>query len=127
MHLAIPPRVLAEVARIGRAVTVGVVVATCGLGVLGCLMAALWITALPYVGPAGAPVVVAMALALVGGAAIAVLQRNAPLPAPPPVPAPALNDVAQLLDLATLMTRTDKVPMLLAALLAGAVAGARPK
>ena len=127
MHLAIPPRVLAEVARIGRAATVAIIVATCGLGVLGCLMAALWIAALPYVGPAGAPVVVAATLALVAVAAIAVLQRNAPLPAPVPAPAPAHNDLAQLLELATHMTRTDKVPMLLAALLAGAVAGARPK
>ena len=127
MNLAIPPRVLAEVARIGRAATVGIIVATCGLGVLGCLTAALWIAALPYVGPAGAPVVAAVALALVAVAAIAVLQRNAPPTAPQPIPAPAVNDVAQLLDLATLMTRTDKVPMLLAALLAGAVAGARPK
>ncbi len=107
----------------GRAATIVYVAVTCGFGVLGCLLAALWIAVLPHVGPAGAPLVVAGALAAVAVVTIAALRQRQP----PPVAPPVSDDIARLLALAGDMTRADKVPVLLSALLAGLVAGARPK
>lgn len=124
MDIAIPPRVIAEAVRMGRTVMLVYVAATCGFGVLGCLLAALWIAVLPHVGPAGAPLVVAGALALIGVVTIAVLRQRDPIP---PVVAPRQDDIATLIDAASALTRADKVPALLAALLAGFAAGARPK
>lgn len=123
MNIGIPPLVIAEAARMGRAATIVYVAVTCGFGVLGCLLAALWIAVLPHVGPAGAPLVVAGALAAVAVVTIAALRQRQP----PPVAPPVSDDIARLLALAGDMTRADKVPVLLSALLAGLVAGARPK
>ena len=123
MNIGIPPLVIAEATRLGRAATIVYVAATCGFAVAGCLMAALWIAVLPLVGPAGAPLVVAAALAILAVAIIALLRHRDP----PPVAAPANVDVIRVLEAASELTRADKVPALLAALLAGVVAGARPK
>ncbi len=63
-----------------------------GTGAMGCAVAALWIFARPHVGPAGAPLVAAGALALV--ALILVLLARQKAPPPLPVARPVTHPLA---------------------------------
>jgi len=86
----------------------------------GCLTAALWLAVLPHLGPALAAVVCAAALAASGGilVAIAVGVERRPKPASPP----ALADLLRHVD-GEVLLRDHKSDLLVAALVAGLVAG----
>jgi hypothetical protein len=102
---AAPPRGPSLSAMAGMVLAIALAV-LCATAAAGCLLAALWLYAIPLTGPAGAPLVVAGALLLASAAALAVatvLRR--PRPAPPPPGGTAA--------------------MLLAALVAGIAAGSR--
>jgi hypothetical protein len=74
---------------------------------VGCALAALWLAAVPWVGPAGAPLVVAGVMLAAGLIALAVASR---LRQPPPAP-----------------PKVDATSLVLAALMAGVAAGTRGK
>lgn len=90
-----------------------------GLAALGCALAGLWIALPPYVGAAGAPLVVAAALSALCLVALA-LARDRRKSAPPPPAMPS-----ELLASSLETFKSNKGAGLLAALLAGLVAGGR--
>ena len=92
---------------------------------VACALAALWIYTVPHVGPAGAPLIVAGVLLAISLAILAVLRygfkpRQAPRPA---VVTPDILRPEILLVEATRLLKQHKLPVLLAALLAGLAAG----
>ena len=91
------------------------------LGALACLLTALWIYALPYVGEVGAPAVVAAAL-LILCFALLVTIRYAPK-SRRPSPASLEGAPAQLLADATRLIAAHKVPVIIAAMVAGLIVG----
>jgi hypothetical protein len=116
-------RIAERVAYVAAYVAVG---ACCAIGMLGCLVAALWIYARAHVGAVGAPLIVAAALAVVGFAVFALLRYGARARRAPPdaglSQAALLAEVAGLEELSDLV-RAQKGPMLMAALVAGLMAG----
>jgi hypothetical protein len=111
---------------IGRMACVAIVTlaaAGCAVSAVACGLAALWIYALPHVGAAGAPLVVAgvlLAMCLV----MLMAMRYAGKPGPP---APRDGTPELLLAEAARLLKEHKGPVLLAALLAGLAAGKREK
>ena len=102
---AAPPRGPSPSAIAGVVLAIALAV-LCAIAAAGCLLAALWLYAIPFVGLAGAPLVVAGALLLAAAGALAVANR---LRRPQPTPANPGGTMA----------------MLIAALVAGIAAGAR--
>lgn len=105
-----------------RAAIVGASVGMCAIVGTGCLLTSIWIYAIPYVGPSGAPLVVAAVLLVAATAMVAVTRQ---LAAPPPAVAKPAVDPALLLAEAARLTRAHQAPMLLAALIAGLELGKR--
>jgi hypothetical protein len=96
----------------------------CGIAALGCGLAALWIYLVPRVGAVGAPLVVAGVLLAIGLAVLAG-TRYAVKPRRSPPRREVLPTV--LLAEATRQVRHHKGSMLLAAVIAGLVAGVNEK
>jgi len=111
--------------RAGIAIVCVLVALALAVAAAGCAVAALWIYALPLLGPVGAPLGVAGALLL---AALAVLLVARGALRAKPASAPPAGDVLIAAELLRLV-RERKLEMLIAALTAGLVAGAgsRPK
>ncbi|MEJ0048037.1 MAG: hypothetical protein WDN04_19390 [Rhodospirillales bacterium] len=105
-------------------------VAGCALGVVGCLLTALWIYVLPHVGAVGAPLVVAAVLLVIGLGVLALMHRAArPRRAPvaaDPGRAALLAELSNLGEISELV-RAQKGPALIAALVAGLMAGSRDR
>jgi cytochrome c biogenesis protein CcdA len=117
--------------RVAVVAAAAVVVAGCAIGAVGCALAALWIYALPRVGAVGAPLIVAAVLAALGGGVILLLRYYKPRPrrvAPHAAPGHAalLGDLAGLAGLSDVV-RAQKGPVLLAAFLAGLMAGGKDR
>ena len=87
---------------------------------VGCAVAALWIYALPLLGPVGAPLAVAGALLIAALVLLLVARR---IVHAKPASAPLPGDAIAAAELALLM-KEHKLEMLIAALTAGLVAGA---
>lgn len=97
--------------------------ACCGVAAIACALVALWLYVLPQVGPTGAPLVVAGVLLGMCLALFALVQyRFRPRPPPAAGVAPSV-----LIAEATRLLNENKGTVLLAALLAGLVAGSRGK
>jgi hypothetical protein len=102
------------------------VAALCGVGVLICLLAALWLYELPLLGEVGAPLIVAAVLAAITVIAGLVLHFRAtqPPPAPPLPPAPTglagLNAASGLFQG---LMKSNKFMVLLGAVMIGLAAG----
>jgi hypothetical protein len=94
----------------------------CGISAFGCALAALWIYAIPHVGAVGAPLVVAAVLLVIGLGLIA-LSRRSPR-ARHPLPAVSIDYAAVAAELSD-MVREHKAPTLIAAFLAGVMAGTK--
>jgi hypothetical protein len=113
------PRVAVAARRAGVVVAAGVLAGVLLLASLGCALAALWIKAVPRLGPAGAALVVAVCLLVLGLAALSVVLRRplrarAPAQAPTPIPLDALM-------------RDNKTALLTAAVVAGLCVGLNGK
>lgn len=111
-----------ETGRLAGLVLAGVLAGVFALAALGCALAAVWIEAMPQLGRAGAPTLVAGLLAGFSLAALAVVWRLRHARRPPPAPV-ASTEI--LLAEITRLTQAHTVPMLLAALAAGLTAGSR--
>jgi hypothetical protein len=111
-------------ARTARVLAAAAAAAGCAIAAVACVLAALWIYALPHVGAIGAPLVVAGVLLVMCLAVLMLMRyRLKRRPAPPAAgAAPAL-----LLAEATRLFKEHKGPVLMAALLAGLVAGRNGK
>jgi hypothetical protein len=92
----------------------------CAIAAVACGLAALWIYAVPRVGVVGAPLVVAGVLLVLGVAALLVM-RYALKPRQAPPPASVAPTV--LLTETTRLLKQHKGAVLIAAVLAGVVAG----
>lgn len=104
------------VERIEHIVLFTIAAAVCAAAAMFCAIAAIWIYAITFVGPVGAPLIVAALLAVMS-AIFLVVRRSAirphrPPPSPDPVPAILLAEATQLL-------KDHKGLTLLAAVLAG--------
>ncbi len=115
-------RLGAAAGRVGAALACVLVAAAFAAAALGCGFAALWLYALPLVGPVGAPLVVAGALLVVALALLLLARRMVQLP----VAAPAPSSKAVSAEIDKLMAE-HKTEMLLAALVAGMCVGAGNK
>jgi len=112
-------------ARMECVVIATVVAVVSAIAALACLLTALWIYALPYVGEVGAPAVVAAVLLILCFAMLLAMRYGPKARRPRPATldaAPAL-----LLVEATRLLKAHKVPVLIAALLAGLIAGQSEK
>jgi hypothetical protein len=94
----------------------------CGMGAFGCALAALWIYAIPHVGAVGAPLVVAAVLLAIGLGFFALSRRSAG--AQRVLPAMNIDYAAVAAELSE-MVREHKAPTLIAAFLAGVMAGTK--
>jgi hypothetical protein len=115
------------VARSRRVVTqmaclaiVTAVTAVCGIATVACVLTALWIYAIPHVGAVGAPLIVAGVLFVACLAGIA-LMRHAMKPRPAQPTAGVTIEVLQAE--ATRLFKEHKGTVLVAALVAGLLAG----
>ena len=108
------------IARTACAAVAAMMAGCCAVAAVACSLAALWIFAVPYVGPSGAPLVVACAL-LVMSFGLLLVARYGLKPRPVPVSSEAPSTV--LLLEATQMLKDHKVSVLISAVLAGLVAG----
>jgi len=120
-RLALAQRAGAAAGRYATAAACGLLAAVVVFAALGCAAAALWLFALPYVGPVWAPLIVAGAFLLLALVLLAVaraaLRRKS---AAPPLDMAALS---ALLAEAEPLVKQNLMSLLLAALIAGAVAG----
>ena len=99
--------------------------AICAIAAVACALAALWIFALPHVGEVGAPIVVAGVLLALCLALLALICYG---PKPRRTAASLGNAApALLLAEATRLLKEHKGPVLIAALLAGLIAGKNEK
>jgi len=112
--------VAASARRLATAALCVVVAGLLALAAVGCAAAALWVWAIPQFGPAGAPLAVAVALAAGCLAALALTRRAARPRQPPAAPPPPIE--LPLAEMARLFN-THKTPFLIAALIAGLLAG----
>jgi hypothetical protein len=110
-----------RMAKAGLCAVVAGVLATASIG---CALAALWIWEIPRLGAAGAPLLVA-AILLVGGLATLAAMRLVMRPRPAPPPAFAAPEL--LLAEAMRLFRDRKGAVLLAAIIAGLMAGRSEK
>lgn len=95
----------------------------CGFAAMTCALVALWLYVLPKVGPTGAPLVVGGVLVVMCLVLVALVRYELrPRPSPP---AGVTSTV--LIAEATRLLKENKGPVLLAALVAGLVAGTREK
>jgi hypothetical protein len=111
------PRVAVAARRAGIVVAAGVLAGVLLLAALGCALAALWIETAPRLGQAGAALVVAGCLLVLGLAALGVMLRRPArvrVSAPAPIPLDALM-------------RDNKAALLTAAVIAGLCAGLNGK
>jgi hypothetical protein len=100
---------------------VGTVAGTlCAIAAVACGLAALWIYVLPHTGAVGAPLVVGGVLVALCLAMLMLVRYGL---APRQAPGPAAGSPALLLADMTRLVRDNKAPVLMAALLAGLVAG----
>lgn len=76
-EVALADRVISAVSRVPAQIALAFAAAVLGLAAAGCGCAALWIAAVPYLGPAGAPLMVAFLLAI--AAVLCVLRMRRPL------------------------------------------------
>jgi hypothetical protein len=118
-------------ARVALVAACAAVATSCAIGALGCVLAAIWLYAVPRVGVVGAPLIVAGVLVVLGGGTILLLRYCHPrarraVPGAAPGPAALLADLAGLAELSEVI-RAQKGPMLLAAFLAGLMAGDRDR
>jgi hypothetical protein len=111
-------------ARMVCVAAVALLAAGCAIAAVACGLAALWIYAVPQVGAAGAPLVVAGVLVVMCLAVLALMRYGLkPRQAPPPAgAAPAV-----LLAETTRLLKEHKGSVLVAAVLAGLVAGMSEK
>jgi hypothetical protein len=94
----------------------------CGIGAFGCALAALWIYAIPHVGAVGGPLIVAAGLVAIGLGLFALSRRSRGTRHP----LPAMNiDYAAVAAELSDMVREHKAPTLIAAFLAGVMAGTK--
>ncbi len=89
----------------------------CGLIAMVFSLLAIWLYLVPLIGGALTALAIA-AVALLTVIVLALLLRRRPAPAPPPAPSPAV-----LLAEIDKLVRTNLAPSLLAALIAGVMAG----
>ncbi len=110
--------------RLVQGAGVGLAVAICAVAIIACCLTSLWIYSLPRVGPVTAPLIVAGVLVVLCLALLGTLRglRRAPRVANPIDVLPALV----LVETRRVMAAHGGT-MLLAALLAGLVAGSREK
>jgi hypothetical protein len=76
-EVALADRVISAVSRVPAQIALAFAAAVLGLAAAGCGCAALWIAAVPYLGRAGAPLMVAFLLAI--GALLCILRMRRPL------------------------------------------------
>jgi hypothetical protein len=100
------------------------------MAALACAAAGLWIWVRPLAGPAGAAAIVAAAFVVLAimamvAARLAAQGRPAAVAAPSPAHPTASSDL--LFTEAAKLVTTHKIPVLLGALLVGAIAGMREK
>lgn len=111
------------VARLASAALAALAAAVGGVAALACGLASLWIYAVPHVGPAGAPLIVAAVLVALTLVAVAIARHAMhTTPSPPVTTTPAFP----LAD-ALLLVKHHKVGALLAAAFAGLAAGTAKK
>ena len=115
--------VVAATRRTAMAALPMTVAALCAMAAFGCVVAALWLFALPYVGPAGAALCAA-GLLLAGALAMALLAKSLTRPEPRPAPPPIAADA--LIAEAMRVFRDHKGAVFAAALVAGLCAGNDP-
>jgi len=110
----------ASAGRIALASLCATVTAICAIAAMTCAIFALWIFALPYVGPVGAPLLAAGVLVIISIALLAVARSvlRRPRRRSHPSVAPEL-----MIAEATRLLREHKGAVLLAALVAGLIAG----
>lgn len=108
------------VARLAATCTVMLLAGGCAAVGLGCVLAALWLFLLPYLGPVGAPLAIGGSLLLVGLVVVALgrISRSFQPPAPLHNVLPALA-VAE----ATNLLKDHKSSVLIAAVIAGLTSG----
>lgn len=97
-----------------------VLAALLGIAAIACALTALWMYALPHVGAVGTPLIVAGVLVVMSGAVYA-LMRRARKPCPRQPPASVTTEL--LLAEATGLFKEHKGAVLVAALIAGLLAG----
>ena len=119
-RLALAQRAGAAVERCAVAVACGLLAAIFVFTALGCAAAALWLFALPHVGPVYAPLIVAGAFLLLALVVLAVARSRLRRKRPPPLDMAA---VSALLAEADPLVKQNLTSLLLAALVAGLVAG----
>jgi hypothetical protein len=102
-------------------VAAGFIIGLGALGVLICLLAAVWLYELPALGDVGAPLVVAAVLAGVTGIAGLILHHKTQA-APPPPPSPAINPAA-IANVANSVMKSNKFLVLIGALMIGLAVG----
>lgn len=101
-------------------VAAGTLIGLAAIGVLICLLAAVWLYEEPLIGEVGAPLVVAAVLAGVTIIAALILHHKTSAPEPPP--AAGLN-IAAAANVAQSVMRSHKFLVLLGALAIGLAAG----
>jgi len=107
-------------ARVGCVVAVALTAGGCALAAVACGLAALWIYAVPHVGAAVAPLIVAGVLLGLGLVVLAVMRYAVK---PHQAQAPAGVAPTVLLAETTRLLKEHKGAVLIAAVLAGLVAG----
>ena len=115
-----PPRARPYLVAVG-ALTIAICLAIAS----GFILTALWVFLLPYLGPVWTPLALAGMLLLTAGAVVLVL-RTRPARAATPATAPvSISQFAPILAEAGQVFNDHKLTVLIAALLAGVVAGSR--
>jgi hypothetical protein len=112
--------VIASVTRTAIAALIAFAAALCAAASVGCAIAALWIYLLPKFGPAGAALAAAAVLLLLGLAALAAAARIVQRKRRPQLPPDA---TAELAAAAARLFKEHQGPVLLAAVIAGLLAG----
>jgi hypothetical protein len=95
------------------------------MSAIGCTLWALWVYALPHVGPVGAPLIVAAALFAICIAAMAAARQSL-RPRRRAMRAQSLSGASLVRETSALF-KDQKMTLLLSALLAGVVAGSSKK
>ena len=117
-----PPRPRVHPFRVAAGlVTVLLCLVTAG----GCLLAALWLYLLPYLGPVGTPLVLAGALLIKAGVILLWLRLHLKRHSAANAPSSAAAELAPALAEVEQIVRTHKLSSLSAALLTGLALGTR--
>jgi len=111
--------------RLAFRVVLSIIAIGFAMAALVCALAALWIYLIPLAGTVGTPLIIAGAfLFLAAIALVAAAYQRETKPVAEPVPQVG---VADLLNEATRQLKEQKVPVLIATLLTGLIAGTREK